>query len=122
VGRGGVLSIGVDPAAAALNGLSSYDGYSALYPLWYKAKFREVIERVIEDTPNYEYFESWGSRVYAFADAKNYSDLNFCAAQSMGVEFIVSGFALKNDFLESLDLSEDSSLFLYKLGGCPPHG
>jgi hypothetical protein len=60
-----VISLGLDPAVAAYNGLHTLDGYLANYPLRYKQAFRQVIAPELERSPSYSaYFDQWGSRFF----------------------------------------------------------
>ncbi len=65
-----VISLGLDPAVAAYNGLRTLDGYLATYPLRYKREFRQIIAAELERSPRYrEYFDDWGSRFFLTAQS-----------------------------------------------------
>ncbi|MBK9264065.1 MAG: hypothetical protein IPM54_30215 [Polyangiaceae bacterium] len=60
-----VASLGMHPAVAQINGLSTVDGYLQIYPRRYKEKFRRVIAGRLERDPQAAwYFDAWGSRAY----------------------------------------------------------
>lgn len=62
-----VAHLGINPAPALMHGFYTVDGYSNNYPLEYKHKFRRVIERELEKSPETAgYFDTWGSRCYLF--------------------------------------------------------
>lgn len=127
-----VLSVGLHPAAAIYNGLSTLDGYSTNYPLSYKHDFAEIIEGELgkSDRLN-DYFWGWGSRCYAFShelgtyylfskdDSIAIEDLsiNTEAVKDMGGQFIISAVPIKN--YQATGLSEigsyESPSSFYKL-------
>jgi Protein of unknown function (DUF6044) len=62
-----VLSVGINPARAALNGFYCADGYHNNYPLEYKARFRRLIEDNLKrDKWSRRRFDEWGSRAQTF--------------------------------------------------------
>lgn len=62
-----VAHLGMSPAPALMHGFYTADGYSNNYPLEYKHRFRRVIERELEKSPETAgYFDTWGSRCYLF--------------------------------------------------------
>ena len=62
-----VAHLGMSPAPALMHGFFTADGYSNNYPLEYKHRFRRVIERELEKSPETAgYFDTWGSRCYLF--------------------------------------------------------
>ena len=54
---GPVVSVGLDPMAAPMNGVPSIDGYFQLYPLAYKHAFQRVQDDWL--------IRTWGSKFYA---------------------------------------------------------
>ena len=57
------------PSFAAVANLETADGYMPLYPARYHLFWRRVIQPVRERQPKIRsYFDSWGQRVYLFAD------------------------------------------------------
>lgn len=115
IGEDLTMAIGLDPAPGILSGLHSANGYLTMYPLEYKHLFGKVIAQVIEGTEQEEYFWSWGSRVYSFANESNYRLLNFCEASKLGVKYSISGFELEEPQHEMIWHSDDKSIYLYKL-------
>lgn len=64
-----VASIGIHPAIAQYNGFYTIDTYNNFYPLTYKYKFREIIEKELEKNKTLRtYFDEWGGRCYLFVD------------------------------------------------------
>lgn len=62
-----VAHLGLSPAPALMHGFYTVDGYSNNYPLEYKHRFRRVIEKELEKSPETAvYFDAWGSRCYLF--------------------------------------------------------
>lgn len=63
-----VVSVGLHPAVAIANGIDSADGYSPVYPLEYKYRFRQLIAPALDVMPpgDRAYFDRWGSRAYVF--------------------------------------------------------
>ena len=56
------------PAVTAYNGFYTIDGYSGMYSLDYKIKFREIIEPELRKYPSQSAkFDSWGNRCYLFS-------------------------------------------------------
>lgn len=65
-----VAHLGMSPAPALMHGFYTADGYSNNYPLEYKHRFRRVIEKELEKSPETAvYFDTWGSRCYLFNGA-----------------------------------------------------
>ena len=111
-----VLSIGLDPMVAVVNNIKTIDGYHSIYPLSYKAKFREIIKNEIENNEKFQkYYDYWGSRVYAFvSDPKNVR-INYKAAKKIGANYIISKFNLESESLELKCLNCKNKLYLYKI-------
>lgn len=100
-----IAHIGISPAPALMYGFYTADGYSNNYPLEYKHKFRRVIEKELEKTPETAvYFDTWGSRCYLFNAESGtaymagkragvfYQDLeyNMGALKELGCEYLFS--------------------------------
>ncbi|QWC98989.1 hypothetical protein G6728_01750 [Polynucleobacter paneuropaeus] len=115
-GNSKAISIGIDPMIAVFNGIPVIDGYHNLYPASYKQKFRVVIENQIHGTPNLQYYDDWGSRVYSFAQAGDAINLNFSEAKKIGADFVIAHFPISHNAIEQISLSCDAKdLFLYKI-------
>ncbi len=115
-----VASIGVDPAVALFNGFYTVDGYSTDYPLEYKHRFREIIEKELDkNESNKGYFDNWGNRCFVYtADLGNRFDIyrgenteinidiNTAKLKEMGGEYIFSAVKIAN--ADSLGLTSIS--------------
>ena len=113
-----VMSVGLDPMIAVMNDIKVIDGYHSIYPLSYKIKFRKIIESELENNIKFKnYYDSWGSRVYAFYSDKNDIKLNFQAAKELGAVFVISKFPIKNNELKIVcyKCNNSNHLFLYKI-------
>ena len=113
-----VMSIGLDPMIAVMNNIRVIDGYHTIYPLNYKIKFRKIIEK--ELTKNIKlknYYDNWGSRVYAFYNDENNIMLNFQAAKTLDADYVISRFPIKNNELKIVcyKCNNSKNLFLYKI-------
>jgi len=112
------MSIGLDPMVAVMNDIRVIDGYHSIYPLSYKIKFRKIIEKELENNIKLKnYYDNWGSRVYAFySDQKNIK-LNFQSAKSLGASYIISQFPINNTELEIVcyKCNNSSQIFLYRI-------
>jgi hypothetical protein len=95
---GPVVSVGLDPMAAPMNGVASIDGYFQLYPLAYKHAFQHV--------HNDELISSWGNKLYANRDS------DFCAARRLGARYVVSALKLNHP---SLVLVRTGELNAYRI-------
>ncbi len=61
-------NVGLEPAVAIVNGFYTIDGYSSVYSLEYKHRFRKAISRELEKNEiNRQYFDEWGNRCYLFS-------------------------------------------------------
>jgi hypothetical protein len=89
---GPVVSVGVDPMAAPMNGVPSIDGYFPLYPLAYKHAFQRVHDDWL--------IRSWGSKLYAEPTS------NFCAAHDLGARYVVSPLQLSRKELQLVRTGE----------------
>jgi uncharacterized protein DUF6044 len=112
-----VISVGVDPMAAVMNGISTLDGYYNAYPLAYKAKFRRIIAAQLKVSGKEDYFDGWGSRVYTFADDPRNLSLDYCAARDLGARFVISRFDIASQNLELVTTAR-RKLRLYSIVGC----
>lgn len=64
-----VISIGMQPSIALINGFYTLDGYTTMYSLKYKHEFRKIIENELnKDKDIKDYFDNWGSRCYIFTE------------------------------------------------------
>lgn len=100
-----VAHLGMSPAPALMHGFYTADGYSNNYPLEYKHRFRRVIERELEKSPETAgYFDTWGSRCYLFNGATGNAwmlgkgqrivyenlELDLSALKELGCDYIFS--------------------------------
>lgn len=92
-----VISIGMEPEIAQYNGFYTLDSYQPDYPLAYKHEFRQVIARELaKDQSKQIYFDSWGSRCYAFVNSDN-PDLDYAKLKQMGGKYIISYIELSSN-------------------------
>ncbi len=104
------ISIGLHPAIAQYNGLSTLDGYFTAYPLSYKHEFKKIIQGELNKSEELEvYFQNWGSRCYAFSSeiGRNFGhaevlkpialDYNFQQFKKMGGNYIISTAIISNN-------------------------
>jgi len=113
-----IMSVGLDPMIAAMNNIKVIDGYHTQYPLSYKIKFRKIIENELKKNDSLrEYYDTWGSRLYAFYDDKNNLELNFTEAKSLGANFVLSSFQINSENLDLVcsNCGNSKDLFLYKI-------
>jgi hypothetical protein len=113
-----IMSIGLDPMAAVMSDIRVIDGYHNIYPLSYKRSFRKVIEKELEANSNLKnYYDNWGSRVYAFYNDPNNLMLNFKHAKKIGAQYILSKFPIKNVELKEIcfKCNKSDKMFLYKI-------
>jgi len=106
-----LVSVGVDPMVASVNGFRHLDGFYQQYPVSYKDKFHKILKPEFDiDTTNKDYFEGWGARVYVFAsryeDGKQLLDIDGCAVKSLGGTLLLSRYEIANP--------EDSELTFFK--------
>jgi hypothetical protein len=100
----------LSPAVPAYNGFFTIDGYSSIYGLNYKKKFREVIGSELQKYPSQlAKFDSWGNRCYLFSSELlsvwnhkdiiipknsgiviNKLDYNFNKLKELGCDYILS--------------------------------
>ena len=93
-----VVSVGLDPMAAPMNGVPSIDGYFPVYPVAYKHAFQRVY--------NDDLISSWGSKLYAKPDA------DFCVAQTLGARHVLSPAPLTNAHLQ---LTKPGEINIYRI-------
>ena len=113
-----IMAVGLEPMVAVMNDIKVIDGYYTIYPLKYKIKFRKIIEKELENNAELKnYFDTFGSRVYAFYNDKNNIMLNFKAAKTLGADYILSSFPIKNNNLKVVcyECNSLNYLFLYKI-------
>ena len=113
-----VMSVGLDPMVAVMNNIKVIDGYHNIYPLSYKVKFRKIIERELEKNVVLKnYYDNWGNRIYAFYNNEDDIVLNFQAAKTIGANYIISKFPLKNNELKIIcnKCNNSNEIFLYKI-------
>ncbi len=93
------VSIGLYPAISQYNGFYTLDSYQNNYSLFYKLKFRKIIEKEIDKSRDIRIlFDDWGSQCYVFS-----AELGFL------------GFYITKDHaIHNLELNTDA---LYHLGG-----
>ena len=112
------MSVGLDPMAAVMNDIRVIDGYHNIYPLNYKIRFRKIIEKELEKNIELKnYYDNWGSRVYAFYNDENNIMLNFQSAKTLGANYVISKFAIKNNRLKIIcnKCNNSKHFFLYKI-------
>jgi len=113
-----VMSIGLDPMIAAMNDIKVIDGYYTVYPLSYKIKFRKIIEKELEKNIKLKnYYDRWGSRVYAFYNDEKNIMLNFQSAKTLGADYVISKFPIKNNDLKIIcsECNNSDDIFLYEI-------
>jgi len=124
-----ILSLGIHPGIAQYNEFYTLDIYATVYPVSYKHRFRQIIEREIEKSPELvEVFDHNAKRCYllsaelhgdkiirGMANARGITkneqylkirnlDLNTAALKEMGGEYIFSGVEIVNHEENSLRL------------------
>ena len=112
------MSVGLDPMIAVMNDIRVIDGYHTIYPLSYMIKFRKIIERELDNNIILKnYYDNFGSRVYAFYNDENNIMLNFQAAKTLDADYVISRFPIKNNELKIVCYKCNNSkhLFLYKI-------
>ena len=113
-----VMSVGLDPMIAVMNDIRVIDGYHTIYPLSYMIKFRKIIERELDNNIILKnYYDNFGSRVYAFYSDENNIMLNFQAAKTLDADYVISRFPIKNNELKIVcyKCNNSKNLFLYKI-------
>ena len=116
VNKDRVMTIGFDPLISVMNDIYVIDGYHALYPLSYKKKFRKIISLELDKNKEIKnYYDNWGSRLYAFYNDKNNIELNFLEAKKIGLKFIISKYEIYNENLKLIPFNSREIIFLYKI-------
>lgn len=128
-----VASIGIHPAIAQYNGFYTLDTYNNFYPLTYKYKFREIIEKELEKNKTLRiYFDEWGGRCYLFVNelGKHYMfkktskkrlknlKINIEPFKEMGGKYLLSAIPIENAKdnqlrLEKVFKNKDSAWNIY---------
>ncbi len=110
------ISLGMDPMVAVMNDIYVIDGYHNLYPLKYKRQFRPVIKKELEKSKYYEdYYDNWGSRVYAFIIDPNNIEIDFNKAKDIGALFVISRYKLDKDNLKLISNDFENEIHLYQI-------
>lgn len=116
IGESSVLSVGLDPMIAPMNGVPSIDGYYNLYPLVYKKAFRQVIENSISPAGKETYYDKWGNRIYAFYPPSQPNLIKFCKALDLGADFVISSEEIQSLELEyKLTVGSQRKLIVYRI-------
>ena len=112
-----IISIGFDPMAAIVNDIKVIDGYHNLYPLSYKIKFKKVINDELNNNKIWkDYYNNWGSRVYAVTNDPKNIRINFLAAKKLGAAYVLSKYQIKSKNLKVIcDNCNSDSFYLYKI-------
>jgi len=113
-----IMSIGISPMIAAMNGVKVIDGYHTLYPKSYKIKFRKIIQNELGKSDKYKnYYDQWGNRLSIFFTNKNDIDINFLAARSIGAKYVLSTFKIKKkELISRCEPCYDSkNFYLYEI-------
>jgi hypothetical protein len=105
------VSIGINPSIPRYNGFFTLDAYSGNYPLEFKHKFREIIERELgKNEENKKYFDHFGNRCYILTAelgkefrATKYKnkkiknlELNFETLEELNVVYVFSAVEIAN--------------------------
>jgi len=133
-----VVSYGIEPAVALFNGFYTIDGYIVNYPLEYKHKFRNIIEKFLNTKNNIsakakDVYDNWGSKTYILettvtldyynkkriAKDPSFSSNALC---NMNVDYLLSSYKFETPKKKSLTFikyfpgAKDSwDIYLYKL-------
>ena len=119
IGNADVISVGLDPMAALMSGISTLDGYYNAYPLGYKSRFRAVIAKQLRVSGQEHYFDiSGGCRLYTYADSANGLSIDYCAAYALGARFVISRFEITDPHLKLVELTQPHHLSLYSIAAC----
>ena len=82
----------------------------------YKKKFRGVIEEELKTNSELRnYYDNWGSRVYAFNTNPNRILINFEYAKKLGADYVISRDKIISDKLSLMCRNCSKSLILYKI-------
>lgn len=111
-----VISVGYDPMIAVMNDIHAIDGYHNMYPLSYKIKFREIINKELKKNSELKKnYDDWGSRVYASFSDSNNIELNFLKAKNLGADFVISKHEIKSSEIDLIENKFKNKIFLYKI-------
>ena len=113
-----VMSVGWDPMIAVMNDIKVIDGYHNIYPLSYKLKFRKIIEKELEKSAILkDYYDNWGSRVYAFYTDKDNIELDFQFAKKLKADYVISKIPLNSNDLKIVcsKCNNSNDIFLYEI-------
>ena len=112
-----IISIGLDPMAAIANDIRTIDGYHNLYPLSYKIKFYEIIKDELKNNKFWDnYYQSYGSRVYAVVNDPKDIKINFLAAKKLGAVYVLSKYQIKSVNLKAIcENCNNDRFYLYKI-------
>lgn len=124
-----VVSLGIYPSVALYHGYTCADGYSNNYDLAYKHRFRQIMARELEESPeSLHYFDEWGNRLYLTGAPYGingmvpkaqppYFDLDYDldAMQALNIRYLLSAAPVE---LSSASL-EQTNLRLELLEGSP---
>lgn len=112
-----IISIGLDPMAAIANDIRTIDGYHNLYPLSYKIKFYEIIKDELKNNKFWEnYYQSYGSRIYAVVNDPKDIKINFLAAKKLGAVYVLSKYQIKSVNLKAIcENCNNDRFYLYKI-------
>jgi hypothetical protein len=118
IGNADTISVGLDPMAALMSGISTLDGYYNAYPLDYKSRFRTVIGKQLRVSHQEDYFDSFGGRIYTFADSPHDLSLDYCAAYGLGARYLISRFEITDPHLNLVEVTQPHHLWLYSVVAC----
>lgn len=109
-----VISLGIDPMIAIINNIGTVDGYHNIYPLDYKKKFRKIIEKELDQNNKFKnYYDNWGSRIYAITNDPTKILLNFNEIEKLGAKYIISRYNISNKKLKQVCNNCSKLLKLY---------
>ena len=111
------MSVGLHPMIAVMNDIRVIDGYHSIYPRSYKIKFRKIIERELEKNIELKnYYDNWGSRVYAFVTDPEEIKINFEEAKKLGASFVISRYSINSKKLKFIcESCKNDGIYLYKI-------
>ena len=92
-----ILSIGIDPLKAVMNGINVVDGYYYLYPLSYKKKFEKIYKPSLKSSIEYKNFNNWGHRLQISTSDLNLIDL--LEVKKLGANYILTNKDLHSKLL-----------------------
>lgn len=114
-----VASLDIDPMIAAFNGFQTIDGYIDIYSLAYKHAFEPIIKDELDANPLYSMlYRKWGSMVYLFHAPGEPVRINFCAAQKIGADYIISPLDLADLRLKRLGAAGDLKAYAIDKSRC----